>query len=58
MKKCVIYDRECIDCGECDTWCDIDPSKKCDNCCKCIESGKNYNSIKITKIIKETGDKG
>ena len=51
-KKCLLYDRMCIDCGECDQ-CDLDPNKKCDNCGKCIESNINYKVIKITKIIKE-----
>lgn len=51
-KKCVLYDRECIDCGECDL-CDLDPNKKCDNCGKCIEPNKNYEIIKITKIITD-----
>ena len=35
-KKCVLYDRDCIDCGECDV-CDLDPNKICDNCGKCAE---------------------
>ncbi len=30
-KKCEIYDRDCIDCGEC-MFCDLDPTKICDNC--------------------------
>lgn len=30
-KQCVLYDRECIDCGECQR-CDLDPDKICDNC--------------------------
>lgn len=51
-KACVLYDRECIDCGECDR-CDIDPKKICDSCGKCIESDKNYKVIKITKIITD-----
>lgn len=33
--------------------CDLDPSKVCDNCGKCIEDGKNYKIIKITKIVKD-----
>ena len=51
MKKCVLYDRTCNNCGECDI-CDLDPNKKCDNCGKCIEIKENYKIIKITKIIK------
>lgn len=50
MKKCVLYDRECIDCGECNM-CDLDPKKVCDNCCKCIERRpKDYEEITIDKI--------
>lgn len=56
MKKmCVLYDRECIACGECDR-CDLDPNKICDNCCKCIESDKPYHEIKIDKIILSDDD--
>ena len=51
-KKCELYDRECIGCGECDK-CDLDPNKICDSCGKCIESDKNYKIIKITKIITD-----
>lgn len=50
--KCKIYDRECIDCGVCDEFCDIEPTKKCNSCGKCIEVDKNYKIIKITKIVK------
>ena len=32
-EECVLYDRKCIECGECDM-CDLDPSKICDNCGK------------------------
>ena len=34
-EKCVLYDRLCIDCGECDR-CELDPEKICDNCMKCV----------------------
>lgn len=36
----------------CDDYCDLDKTKICDNCGKCIESDKNYKIIKITKIIR------
>lgn len=36
-----------------DDTCDLDPTKKCDNCCKCIETDKNYKIIKITGIVKD-----
>ncbi|MDE7181865.1 MAG: hypothetical protein K2O41_02375 [Clostridia bacterium] len=47
--KCVLYDRECIGCLECET-CDLDPSKTCDNCGKCLNI-QDDAVIKIDKII-------
>lgn len=49
-KECVLYERECMGCGECDK-CDLDSAKICDNCGKCIESDREYNEIKIDEII-------
>lgn len=48
-KECVLYDRECINCGEC-TRCDIFPNKICDNCGKCLEEDYDYRAIEITSI--------
>jgi hypothetical protein len=48
--KCELYDRECIDCGECDDICDLDPTKTCDSCGKCLETEMEYRAIKITEI--------
>jgi hypothetical protein len=53
--KCQLYDRECIDCGECDI-CDLNPNKKCDNCCKCIDSVVDYKAIEIEKIITDENE--
>ena len=50
-RECVLYDRECIDCGECEI-CDLDPLKICDNCGKCLDI-KDDAVIKIDKIIVE-----
>lgn len=36
-----------------DDYCDLDASKICDSCGKCLESDKPFNSIQITKIILE-----
>ena len=36
-----------------DDYCDLDNSKICDSCGKCLESDKLFNSIQITKIILE-----
>lgn len=49
MKKCVLYDRDCIDCGECDR-CDLDPDKICDNCMKCVLGDDEYLSLPIDEI--------
>ena len=28
-------------------YCDLDPTKICDNCCRCIESGEEYEEFQI-----------
>lgn len=28
-------------------YCDLDPTKLCDNCCRCIESGNEYEEFQI-----------
>jgi len=59
QRRCVLYDRNCIECGECNL-CDLDPSKVCDNCKKCIGLDNNmdtqYRAIKIDGIIDATMD--
>ncbi len=55
-KQCVLYDRDCIDCGECDI-CDLDENKICDNCGKCIIGDREYNELKIDEIIIEEEDR-
>ena len=47
-EECVLYDRKCIGCGECEL-CDLDPLKICDNCGKCIDM-KDVASLKIDRI--------
>lgn len=49
MKKCVLYDRDCVDCGECDR-CDLDPNKICDNCMKCVMGDDDYLSLPIDEV--------
>ena len=49
-RQCVIYDRECIGCGECDR-CDLDPEKICDNCMKCINGDAEFRGIEIDGIF-------
>ncbi|MFR5788675.1 MAG: hypothetical protein ACLUHE_17345 [Christensenellales bacterium] len=48
----------CIECGECNM-CDLDPTKVCDNCGKCIgldhtDKSPEYRAIKVDGIIDET----
>jgi hypothetical protein len=50
QNECVLKDRECIDCGECDV-CDLDNSKICDNCCKCIDVEADFKGVYIDDII-------
>lgn len=54
IQKCVLYDRDCIGCLECET-CDLDPLKVCDNCGKCIQMD-DVASIKIDKIYMNPDD--
>ena len=52
VKPCILYDRDCIGCGECDR-CDLDPDKICDNCIKCIQNGSDFRSVIIDRIVLE-----
>ena len=56
-KECVLYDRECIGCGECDRG-DLDPNKICDNCMKCVQGNSEYRAIRIDGIVMSEEDKG
>ena len=53
-RKCVLYEErdDCIECGDCSI-CDLDPSKVCDNCGKCIglNSEQDYRAIVVDGII-------
>jgi len=49
-KMCVLYDRECIGCGECDR-CDLDPEKICDNCMKCVRGEAEYRAVQVEGIL-------
>lgn len=53
-EKCVLYERDCIGCLECET-CDLDPNKVCNNCGKCIDFD-DVVSIKIDKIYMNPDD--
>lgn len=48
-KHCVLYDRSCIECGECNR-CDLNPDKICDNCMKCMNDGLDYRAIMIDRV--------
>ena len=52
VHTCVLYDRECIGCGECDR-CDLDPEKICDNCMKCVQGEAEFRGIMIDGIQLE-----
>lgn len=54
-KKCMLDDaRICADCGEC-LVCDLDSSKRCDNCMRCVQkSGADYLAIEIDEVIQGT----
>lgn len=49
---CVLYDRACIECGECDR-CDLDPEKACDNCMKCVKDESDYRAIRIDGVLTD-----
>ncbi len=50
MKECVLEDKKCINCGECEV-CDLDKNKKCDNCGACIDSDADSRAIQIDDVI-------
>ena len=52
QRMCVLYDRVCIGCGECDR-CDLDPDKICDNCMKCVSGEIDYRAITVEGIVLE-----
>lgn len=51
-KQCVLEEKECIGCGECDR-CDLDPNKICDNCMKCMGDEVDFRAITIAGIRLE-----
>jgi len=53
-EKCVLYDRDCIGCGECE-FCDLNPLKICDNCGKCLHMD-DYATIKIDAVYADADD--
>ncbi len=59
VQKCVLYDRECINCGGCDR-CDLNPEKICDNCMKCVQTDAEFRGILIDgiQLENESSEKG
>ena len=55
MKQCVLYDRVCTNCGECDR-CDLDPNKICDNCMRCVKGEEAYRSIMVEGVEPPEGE--
>lgn len=54
-EPCVLEDRLCTECGDCDR-CELNPDKICDNCCQCIDSTADFRGIQIEDILLNTED--
>jgi len=55
-QPCVLDDRFCTECGECNR-CDLDPDKICDNCCQCLDQKNvDYAEIVIEDILLNIED--
>lgn len=56
-KMCTLHSNKlCNQCDECFT-CDFDPSKKCDNCGKCLEmEGYDIRAIRIDEIFEDKAE--
>ncbi len=50
-KSCILEEKVCNNCGECNL-CDLNPAKICDDCGKCIESDFDSRAIEISGIIR------
>ncbi len=51
-KECIFENKPCTDCGKCDM-CELDPTKRCDNCMKCVNNGAEYRAVYIDRIENE-----
>jgi hypothetical protein len=50
MSECVLEPgKQCNECGDCQI-CDLDPTKVCDNCCRCLGEA-DYRGIEVTEIV-------
>jgi len=54
-EKCELYDRDCINCGECDI-CDLDSSKHCDDCGRCLNLTEDYLTLNVDEFLKKSDD--
>lgn len=53
-EACLLEDRICSECGECDR-CELNPDKICNNCCECIQGyNSDYAEILIDDILTNT----
>ncbi len=57
MKKCVLHpENNCTGCNLCNR-CDLDPTKICDNCFRCLElDGQDYAEIPIAHVYTEVDE--
>lgn len=57
-KECILFERSCIDCGECSI-CDLNRNKKCNNCERCLEQKGEYRALNIEDfmILQEKSEK-
>ncbi len=52
--NCILnQSKTCGHCGDCDNRCQLDPTKLCDNCFRCLDdpNQKDYADIEITDIL-------
>jgi hypothetical protein len=54
--QCNLYDRDCTNCGECDC-CDLDETRVCDNCGKCIENTGDFRSLHLDEFRESLKDR-
>ncbi len=50
MKDCVLENKTCTGCGECNL-CDLDRNKVCNNCGKCIDSEAESRAIQVDGVV-------
>jgi len=51
MSECILEPSKfCNECGACQV-CDVDETKICDNCCRCLGEA-DYRGIEVTEIIR------